>query len=76
VGDEVAGRFDPDFVRPSPAGRRLLDLPAANRAQLEAAGLLPERIHVSDACTRESPVLPSHRRSPDGARFACIAAIR
>src|SRR2546430_12272332 len=38
VGDEVAERFDAAFVRPSPAGRHLLDLAAANRAQLEAAG--------------------------------------
>jgi polyphenol oxidase len=78
VGEEVARRFDQAFVRPSPCGdgRRLLDLAAANRAQLAAAGVPAERIHVHGACTRESAVLPSHRRSPDGARFACIAAIR
>lgn len=76
VGEEVAARFDPAFVRPSPAGRHLLDLAAANRAQLEAAGVPAGRIHVHGACTRESVALPSHRRSPDGSRFACIAAIR
>lgn len=76
VGDEVAERFDPAFVRPSPAGRHLLDLAAANRAQLEAAGVPTDRIRVHGACTRETPALPSHRRSPDGTRFACIAAIR
>jgi YfiH family protein len=76
VGEEVAERFAAGFVRPSPAGRRLLDLAAANRAQLEAAGVPPERVHLYGACTRESGVLPSHRRSPDGTRFACIASLR
>jgi YfiH family protein len=78
VGEDVAGRFDGAFVRPSPyrAGRHLLDLAAANRARLEAAGVPAGAIHVHGACTRESEVLPSHRRSPDGTRFACIAAIR
>ena len=76
VGEEVAERFDPAFVRPSPAGRRLLDLAAANRAQLEAAGVRAERVHDHGVCTRESGVLPSHRRSPDGTRFACIASLR
>jgi YfiH family protein len=76
VGEEVAARFDAQFHRPSAGGRFLLDLAAANRAQLEAAGLRPERIHLNGACTRESAALPSHRRSPDGLRFACIAAIR
>jgi YfiH family protein len=80
VGEEVAASFDARFHRPSPGaagpGRVLLDLAAANRDQLEAAGLLPDRIHLNGACTRESAALPSHRRSPDGIRFACIAAIR
>jgi len=76
VGEEVAERFAPDFVRPSPSGRRLLDLAAANRAQLEAAGVRAERVHVHGTCTRECAALPSHRRAADGARFACIAAIR
>jgi polyphenol oxidase len=80
VGEEVAAHFDPRFLRPSPGAngsdRALLDLAAANRAQLEEAGLPPERIHLHGGCTRESAVLPSHRRSPDGQRFACIAAIR
>ncbi len=75
VGEEVAERFDAAHLRPSAAGRRLLDLAAANRAQLEQAGVPAERVHVHGACTRESPALPSHRRSPDGQRFACLAAI-
>lgn len=76
VGEEVAGRFERAFVCPSPAGRWLLDLAAANRAQLVAAGVPARRVYVHGACTRESDVLPSHRRSPDGNRFACIASMR
>ena len=76
VGEEVAERFDAAHLRPSMAGRRLLDLAAANRAQLEQAGVPACRVHVQAVCTRESAALPSHRRSPDGVRFACIAAIR
>jgi copper oxidase (laccase) domain-containing protein len=73
----VAGRFEPACVRPSgAAGRYLLDLPGANRRQLEAAGVRPDRVHRLPACTRERADLPSHRRAPDGARFACLAAIR
>lgn len=76
VGEEVAVRFAPAVVRRSPDGRFWLDLAAANRAQLEAAGLPAGGIQIHGACTRESPELPSHRRSPDGTRFACLAALR
>jgi len=77
VGEEVAARFDAAFLRPSPGGadRRLLDLAAANRAQLERAGVPADRVHLHGECTRESGRLPSHRRAPDGNRFACIAAL-
>jgi YfiH family protein len=77
VTAEVAERFDPHFYRPSSGrvGRFQLDLAAANRAQLEEAGIPARRIHEHGACTKETPELPSHRRSPDGTRFACIAAI-
>jgi len=77
VGEEVAAAFEPECLRPSAnPGRRLLDLPAANRRQLESAGVPAGRIEVHGACTRERADLPSHRRAPDGARFACLAAIR
>jgi len=75
VGPEVAGRFN-GFARPDAEGRHRLDLAAANRAQLQQAGLPLERIHVHGACTFESVDLPSHRRRPDGARFACIVGLR
>ena len=74
VGEEVASRFDPRFVSPAPGGRFLLDLAAANRAQLEDAGV--PHVHVLELCTKETAFLPSHRRSPDGARFGAIVALR
>jgi purine-nucleoside/S-methyl-5'-thioadenosine phosphorylase / adenosine deaminase len=73
VGDEVASQFDPIFVTPGEGDRFLLDLAAANRAQLEAAGVT---VHVIGICTKESGFLPSHRRSPDGTRFGAIVAIK
>jgi YfiH family protein len=75
VGNEVAARFN-GFARPDSEGRFRLDLVAANRAQLEAAGVPAASIHVHGACTFESPNLPSHRRRPDGARFYCLVALR
>lgn len=76
VGPDVARRFAAEFLAPSARpGRQLLDLQAVNRSQLEAAGVPPARIHSHGACTLETPDLPSHRRSPDGARFACLASI-
>ena len=74
VGEEVASRFDARFSRPGAGDRLLLDLAGANAAQLEAAGV--RRIHLSGLCTKETPSLPSHRRSPDGTRFGGIVAIR
>jgi YfiH family protein len=75
VGPEVASRFPPEFVQPSLSSRFLLDLRSALRAQLLAAGVHAGRVHYLALCTRETPELPSHRRSPDGARFACLAAL-
>jgi purine-nucleoside/S-methyl-5'-thioadenosine phosphorylase / adenosine deaminase len=74
VGEEVAARFDPRFVRESTGGKSLLDLAAANRAQLEREGV--GEILALDLCTKETGFLPSHRRAPDGTRFGAIVAIR
>lgn len=74
VGPEVASQFN-GFARPDAEGRFRLDLVAANRAQLEAAGVPAASIHVQGACTFESPDLPSHRRRPDGARFYCLVEL-
>ena len=74
VGGEVASRFDARFVTPSTGDRFLLDLAAANRAQLAEAGV--RQVHVLGLCTKETAFLPSHRRLPDGTRFGAIVAVR
>jgi YfiH family protein len=74
VGGDVASQFDARFVTPSEGGRFLLDLAAANRDQLAAAGV--GEVHVMGLCTKETALLPSHRRDPDGTRFGAIVAIR
>ena len=73
VGADVASQFDAKFVTPS-GDRFLLDLAAANRAQLEEAGVAD--VHALGLCTKETDFLPSHRRTPDGTRFGAIVALR
>lgn len=73
VGREVAEQFDPGFVSAS-GDRFLLDLAAANRAQLEEAGVTA--VYEIGMCTKESYLFPSHRRHPDGTRFGAIVALR
>ena len=74
VGEEVAGKFDARFVAPGRRGRWLLDLAAANAAQLEQAGA--KAVYDIAMCTKESYLFPSHRRMPDGTRFGAIVALR
>jgi polyphenol oxidase len=59
VGPEVAAHF-------KVAARCKLDLPEANRRQMEAAGLAPDHIFGSDLCTAcESAQFFSYRREPE-----------
>lgn len=74
VGPEVASKFDQRFVSPGSGDRMLLDLAAANRAQLEEAGV--EAVFDIGICTKEHYLFPSHRRHPDGTRFGAIVALR
>lgn len=74
VGPEVASQFDGRFASPGAGDRLLLDLEAANRSQLEDAGVT--EVHVLGLCTKETGFLPSHRRSPDGTRFGAMVALR
>jgi hypothetical protein len=68
VGEELRVEFAPEFFRPGPRGKPHLDVRAANRAQLEAAGLRPERIHGVDECTYCRPDrYHSYRREGKGA---------
>ncbi|MCX6559241.1 MAG: peptidoglycan editing factor PgeF, partial [Candidatus Aminicenantes bacterium] len=69
VGGDVAASFGgieaaAPYLAPIPGrpGRYLLDLPAANRLQLEAAGVEACRIHASGICTHCDPNLLSWRR--------------
>ena len=74
VGEEVASQFDARFVRKGQGDRFLLDLSAANRAQLEGLGVEP--VYDIGICTKEHYLFPSHRRHPDGTRFGAIVSIK
>lgn len=71
VGEELRAAFGPAgaaFFRPGPRGRPHLDVRAANRGQLLAAGLRPHRIHEVRDCTACRPDLyHSYRRDGAGA---------
>lgn len=74
VGDEVASQFDRRFVAQKNGGRILLDLAAANRAQMENQGV--RQVYDIGICTKEHYLFPSHRRHPDDTRFGAIVALR
>ena len=74
VGHEVAAQFDRRFLTDGSEGRSLLNLAAANRAQLEGAGV--KAVYDIGICTKEHHLFPSHRRHPDGKRFGAIVALR
>ena len=74
VGKEVAAQFDGRFLAVGNEGRSLLDLAAANRAQLDDAGV--KSVYEIGICTKEHYLFPSHRRHPDGKRFGAIVAVR
>ncbi|MGH9316761.1 MAG: peptidoglycan editing factor PgeF [Thermoanaerobaculia bacterium] len=74
VGGEVAAQFAGQFLRSSCEGRYRLDLHAVNRAQLEAAGVLPENISSHPACTQcGGERFASYRR--DGAAAGRMIAL-
>lgn len=71
VGPDVEAAFGPEgasFFRPGRHGARPhLDVRAANRAQLLAAGLRADRIHDVSDCTYCTPGYFSYRRDGKGA---------
>jgi YfiH family protein len=74
VGGEVAAQFAGELVRGRCGGGFLLDLRAANRAQLEAAGVPAENISVHPACTKcGGERFASYRR--DGPRAGRMIAL-
>jgi YfiH family protein len=76
VGPEFAERFPVDVLAPGEEGKLRLDLAELNRRQFVDAGVDPKRIRALEFCTYESDRLFSHRRNPDGSRFAGIVALR
>jgi len=76
VGPEFAERFPPEVLKAGTGDRLLLDLVEANRRQFLEAGVLARRIRALEFCTLESDRLFSHRRKPDGSRFAALAVLR
>jgi YfiH family protein len=71
VGPDVEEAFGPagaPFFRPGPRGRAHLDVRAANRAQLLAAGLRAEAVHdVADCTYHQAERYHSYRRDGKGA---------
>jgi YfiH family protein len=74
VGHEVAVQFDTRFLSRRSEDRSLLNLAAANRTQLQDAGV--KSVYDIGICTKEHYLFPSHRRHPDGKRFGAIVALR
>ncbi|HEU4725067.1 MAG TPA: polyphenol oxidase family protein [Candidatus Eisenbacteria bacterium] len=63
VGADVAAEFDASVRRPHPSGQEAIDLPAAIRRSLLAAGVDAARVHVAAECTScETGRFYSHRR--------------
>lgn len=78
VGEEVAAHFEVDFpaavVRRQP-GKLFVDLAAAIRDDLRAAGIPPDRIETSRLCTScRSDLLYSFRREGNHAGRSILAA--
>ena len=74
VGGDVAAQFAGELVRGRCGGGFLLDLRAANRAQLEAAGVPAENISVHPSCTKcGGERFASYRR--DGPRAGRMIAL-
>jgi hypothetical protein len=77
VHTAVAGAFGPDaakIIQPDPAGRWLLNLPAANRLVLRAAGVADGNIHTTQYVTGEGLFFSDRSARPCG-RLALIARL-
>lgn len=78
VHDAVVAAFGDDadrVLRPDGTGRHLFDLFAANRLQLERAGVRPDRIQLSGAVTGPDTDFFSHRAGAPTGRFAALARL-
>jgi len=82
----AAGENDPNWLpwltmmppgHQPPSPRVQLDLPAANRAMLEGAGVPPERIFISDFCTAcRTDLFFSYRRERVTGRLMAAIGVR
>jgi polyphenol oxidase len=79
VGADVGAQFTPFFPEWEPVtASRKLDLPGANRRQMEKAGLSDDRIFDCDLCTTcQSAQFFSYRREPEnpGRMLAAICRL-
>lgn len=79
VGSDVADRFSTLFPEWQPGGgKRMLNLPEANRRQLQSAGVDPERIFDCGLCTTcQTEQFFSYRREPEnpGRMLAAIGRL-
>jgi purine-nucleoside/S-methyl-5'-thioadenosine phosphorylase / adenosine deaminase len=77
VGEEVAARFDRQFVSRNGDGT-VVDLKSANRHQLLEAGVRQENIEISSACTiTDSANFHSHRRDRErSGRMMAVIGLR
>lgn len=82
VGADVHGAVVEAFgddahrvIRPDGTGRHLFDLFAANRLQLERAGVRPDRIQLSGSVTGPDTDFFSHRAGAPTGRFATVARL-
>ncbi|WP_196073258.1 peptidoglycan editing factor PgeF [Nakamurella alba] len=83
VGEDVRSAAEQAFggatesvLRSDGTGRFLFDLFAANRLQLEQAGLDPARIELSGQVTGPGTPFYSHRAQQPTGRFAAVARLR
>jgi YfiH family protein len=74
VGEDVASRFDHEFLIRKSTGRVYLDMQKFTVSRLKSAGLVESNIEVSDYCTISTPELfHSYRR--DGVRAGRMVAV-
>jgi YfiH family protein len=76
IGEQFRDRYGraERYLRPDGAGHVRLDLAAANRIQLEDAGVDPIRILDSELCTLEDDRFFSHRGDRPGRFLSAIVA--
>ena len=77
VGADVSAKFSERFLRSKGTGSYHLDLPEANRHQLQSRGVRPENIGLDHRCTccGEEGFHSYRRDGPKAGRMICIMAL-